>query len=76
MTPHERAVEIFEQYFFKLSCHFHAVGDEVAKQCALIAVDEMLEEILENWYGEYINIEWEKERIEYWNEVRNEIEKL
>jgi hypothetical protein len=46
------------------------------KQCALIAVDEMLEEIIENWYGEYINIEWEKERIEYWKEVKKEIENL
>jgi hypothetical protein len=63
-TPKEKAIELFEQYFFKLSCYLHGVGDELAKQCALIAVDEIIFESME------------LERMRYWNEVINEIEKL
>lgn len=43
IPPKEYAVELFESYFCELGKHFSAVDDEVAKQCALIAVDEMLE---------------------------------
>jgi hypothetical protein len=81
MTPREKAKELVDRYdFISTYDGLDIMDDELTmldrKQCALIAVDEMLEEILENWYGEYINIEWEKERIEYWNEVKNEIDKL
>ena len=40
---------------------------ETSKQCALIAVDEILEELLE--CGEV----WMKSRIKYWQEVKQEI---
>jgi hypothetical protein len=75
MTPHEKAVEIFEQYFFKLSCHFHAVGDEVAKQCALIAVDEMIDMLPFTDINTYIG-RWCEQQRNFLNEVKHEIEKL
>jgi hypothetical protein len=75
MTPHEKAVEIFEQYFFKLSCHFHAVGDEVAKQCALISVDEMIDMLPFTDINTYIG-RWCEQQRNFLNEVKHEIEKL
>ena len=71
MTPKEKAIEIFEQYFCELGYHFHGVGDEVAKQCALIAVDEMLSN--DGWSGSME--EWHRFKI-YFEEVKQEIEKL
>jgi hypothetical protein len=81
MTPKEKALQLLDRYdFISTYDGLDIMDDELTmldrKQCAKIAVDEMLEEILENWYGDYYNIEWEKERIDYWNEVKHEIEKL
>jgi hypothetical protein len=67
MTPKEKAFELFNQYLKILGginsadwVYFH--GNE-AKQCALIAVDEILKSV----EGKY---------DEYWEEVLKEIEKL
>ena len=52
---------------------------ESAKQCALICVDEITE-ILMNLRGEFMdlkNISYSKtESLEYWQEVKQQIEKL
>jgi hypothetical protein len=45
-----------------------------AKQCALIAVDVMMAEIV-NWAGGG-EIEWEKKRWKYLLDVKQEIQKL
>ena len=45
-----------------------------AKQCALTAVDVMMAEIV-NWAGGE-EIEWEKERWKYLQDVKQKIEKL
>ena len=42
-----------------------------AKQCALIAVDEIINE-----YGTYYKIIVEDKQVVYWEEVKQEIEKL
>jgi hypothetical protein len=87
MTPKLKAKELIEK--FKPHSHFwvHDLGRqkdydieqlENAKQCALIAVDEIFEHI------NYIFQELEKDKlpnkfddeIEYWNEVKKEIELL
>jgi len=72
MTPKEKAEEIVEQMSDFIPRYDHNEENinietiiRCAKQCALIAVDEMLKT---NW----INV-WEKE---YWQEVKQEIEKL
>jgi len=78
MTPKEKAKELY----FKMHSQEQIVSKE-AKQCALIAVDEILksspldpnnaEEWLqpEDWFSE-ANISAEK----YWQEVKKEIENL
>jgi hypothetical protein len=70
MTPKEKAEEFFNKmYNCELDISYYA-----AKQCALIAVDEMLIEIRKIYdiYTEIniINI------YHYWQQVKQEIEKL
>ena len=67
MTPKEKAFELFNKYIELLGginstdwVYFH--GEE-AKQCALIAVDEILKSV----EGKY---------DEYWEEVLKELKKL
>ncbi len=65
MNPKEKAVSIVEKY--TIWCWNEVVCDyEVAKQCALICVDEILKLYKDNW-----NI-----ANSYWNEVKQELLKL
>jgi hypothetical protein len=77
MTPKEKAKELIRQ--------FYSVGAIECKQCALIAVDEILYayphtyemEKLSTKAGEDIYITMNvRSNIGYWNEVKQEIEKL
>jgi hypothetical protein len=81
MTPQEKAKELWTTYRFALSIKNAPLGEQkdlIAKQCALIAVNEIFEHI------DYIFTELEKDKlpnkfddeIEYWNEVKKEIELL
>ncbi len=63
MTPKEKAEELVIE--MKID---YTVPYIIAKQCALIAIDE----ILNNVNGA---LEYESD-IEYWQEVKQEIEKL
>lgn len=68
MTPKEKA-----QYLFDIYTNY--VGeydvDKLAKQCALIAVDEIISEIEPS-----VTMDVIEARIKYWVEVKQEIEKL
>lgn len=74
MTPKEKAIELYNKYITMP----YPIHTERAKQCALIAVDEILliTSKKESWYnvrGKY------QERFildQYWVEVKQEIEKL
>jgi hypothetical protein len=69
MTSKEKAEELFTRYRFSLSIPNAPLGDLkdiIAKQCALIAVDEILSLFSPMW----VHIE------EYYKEVKQEIEKL
>lgn len=76
MTPKEKAKELYHRY--------HALGSdftrgvsmhEFAKQCALIAVDEILEsQPSYNYWNTYYDEE--PSAITFWTEVKHEIEKL
>jgi hypothetical protein len=67
MTPKEKAEELVERMTVH---HWTDVCDsEGAKQCALIAVDEILHSLS---YKISSNIE----ELDYYNEVRKEIENL
>jgi hypothetical protein len=75
MTPKEKAKELFNKFDFIYSYDGLDIMDEEftkedRKQCALIAVDEILEmdlPILEEEADKF---------YEYWQEVKHEIEKL
>lgn len=77
MSPKEKAIELVERFKPYSDYQEDDCFSEVermlinAKQCALIAVDEILEVISFNKYDDKY---WEEE--EYWNEVKLEIEKL
>jgi hypothetical protein len=65
MTPKQKAEQLVEAMAFSCrECDYEAK----AKQCALIAVDEIMNVII----GSY-DYELEKQ---YWEEVKQEIEKL
>ena len=70
MTPKEKAVNIVEKY--SLLFWNNGICDyEQAKQCALISVDEILNNE-KNYMVGYSEILHD----EYWNAVKQEIEKL
>jgi hypothetical protein len=75
MTPKEKAIELFETYLKELVKYDFDTNDqysqpynEIAKQCALIAVDLLMEEA-------YRQHDYEGFKA-YWKEVKNELEKL
>ena len=61
MTPQEHAKEIIRKYY--------SVGAVECQDCALIAVDLILTALdVHQWQN--------RQEINYWNEVKQEIEKL
>ena len=66
MTPKEKAEELVRKFYFNTSL----TEIEEVKECALILVDKIIFECEK--YFEAIS----KDRAEYWQEVKQEIEKL
>ena len=64
MTPKEKARELFDKMSFET--HIHN-----AKHCALIAVDEIINDIAVFADSEYVVA-----RVIYWEKVKQEIENL
>jgi len=71
MTPKEKAQELVQRFTKIESFHIHErvifMPLPEAKQCALIAVDELINDSINN-----LNVNSHK----YWQEVKQEIEKL
>ena len=69
MTPQEKAKELVGRYamYLRANLMHDEEANEDAKQCALIAVDEILE-VIQNLYF--------MGTVDYWQEVKQEIEKL
>lgn len=69
MTPIEKANELYSKYDDLLNKDFGnpIVFDNQLKQCALIAVDEIIN------FGNQVGI---REPMMYWNKVQEEIENL
>ena len=71
MTPQEKATDIFNKMFNyrQLSADYTSV--ESVKVCALIAVDEILKitSLINDGCGE-------ETTLDYWEQVKTEIEKL
>jgi hypothetical protein len=68
MTAAEKAKELVDKYWIYLRANllYDEEAKEDAKQCALIAVDEILNLC---WGGNKVG-------MKHWNEVKQEIEKL
>jgi len=66
MSPKEKAIDLENKMLF---CYQGHIDEYTAKQCALIAVDEILNVTagLNGWIGGFQS---------YWEEVKQEIEKL
>jgi hypothetical protein len=69
MTPKEKAEELVGKYamYLRANLMHNEEANEDAKQCALIAVDEILE-VIQNLYF--------MGTVDYWQEIKQEIEKL
>lgn len=67
MTPKEKAKEIYCKYTDALNIRdLQTTANPFAKQCALIAVDEVINSELYKWLEDEI----------YWQEVKQEVENL
>lgn len=66
MTPEVKANELVNKYL-DIDSKYEYLSYLMAKQCALIAVDELINST--SW--QYIT-----NGLDYWNEVKQEIEKL
>ena len=64
MPPKEKAEELVNKFYPMFS---NSARDALTKQCALIAVDQILE-VIQNLYF--------MGTVDYWQEVKQEIEKL
>ena len=70
MTPQEKAIDLVNKMLF---CYQGHIDEYTAKQCALIAVDELIR--IAPW-GSDIDGEIEDDSKEYYIEVKQQIEKL
>ena len=68
MTPKEKAKDLFDSYWYCLFQSNIEKRNYWSKQCALIAVDEIILEM--------DNVMLPNPFKQYWNEVKQEIEKL
>jgi len=69
MDAKEKAKELYDKYYDAITEHWNA--GIVAKHCALIAVDNIIAEVEPSVSMDVISA-----RIKYWEQVKEEIEKL
>lgn len=70
MTTKEKAKDLVNRFYIsKISTN--RFRDREAKQCALICVDEIVSEHLDEGINSYV-----QKRIDYWSEVKQEINRL
>jgi hypothetical protein len=75
MTPKEKAVELVNKYVSLTDGWVYGISSwEYKKKCALIAVDEICEILEDNGFT-FIEYH-DRTTIEYWLQVKQEIEKL
>jgi hypothetical protein len=72
MTPKEKAIDLVRDMEFEIP-YVHdptePQGDDIAKRCTLILVNEMLNNFLSNRTTEY-----GRERYHFWQQVKQEID--
>ena len=74
MTPKEKADDLFRKMYQVRSVAPSDITKYFAKQSALIAVDEIIIEMSD--YFDRYDCTYTLSKIEYWQEVKQEIEKL
>ena len=79
MTPKEKSIELIDKYSLLVPIEFGGMDKELAKKCALLSVDDILQTFNVNWQWCSVSMEdkalWSKE-FEFWKEVKKEIELL
>lgn len=84
MTPKEKALDLCQKYGYLGKdfeyTDFRTFPLDIAKRCAIIAVDELYMEA-KYWhdttgYNETTDFEAGERRVKYWQQVKEEIEKL
>jgi hypothetical protein len=71
MTPKEKAKELFNNiYYIEDSNDNYPMSCETAKKCALIAVNEIIKEIVINLHRHDM-----VDRYSYWEDVKKQIDK-
>jgi len=68
MTPKEKAIELIDKFENET---YSLIQGQLSKQCALIAVEEILKAV-DNPDEKYSM----KDSVDYWQEVKQEIENL
>ena len=71
MTPKEKAHELVLKYLRIDNNTKEWFNIHIAKQCALIAVDDIIEEVREFCDDNFIN-----DRLHYWEAVKQELESI
>lgn len=74
MTPKEKAIELVNTYLRNVGYLQGRV--EIAKQCALICVDEMQKSYLDAFVPKIRELTKTLNHYKYFDEVKQEIEKL
>ncbi len=79
MTPKEKAEDLYQK-FLRYAPAAEEFEHEHTKQCALVSVDELIKECT-FWFDTLSFISTQElkeslERLNYWQEVKQEIEKL
>ena len=70
LTPKEKAKELFSKYQnIYITEDSMGIDDELAKQCALIAIDEIIS-IKLLWFQK------DTEHLDFWKEVKEELLKM
>jgi hypothetical protein len=71
MTPKQKAEELFDKMLYNDGDKYHHCSHYVGKNCALIAVDEIIKEINNNYDTLH-----SADRKQYWKGIKKEIENL
>ena len=71
MTPKQKAEELFDKMLYNDGDKYHHCSHYVGKNCALIAVGEIIKEINNNYDTLH-----SADRKQYWKGIKKEIENL
>ena len=73
MTPKEKAGDLYDKYLWLQRKLDDLACPKYAKECSIIAVDEIINELFD---GRQKATKSNNERIKYWQEVKQEIDKI